>query len=551
MDEYLAAAASALPRILTQIDRNPRSPTYGCATRAFWHDRTQSFPNGYAQACASALALASEPDGSIAQYSGSAEVAEWAGAALSFWASIQRGDGSFDEAYPGQRSYCATAFSSLGAALALRSFGDGLDARRASTVRVALARSLRWLALRPDPLAANQTCAAAAAMAESSDLLGDPGLLPRARALLDPLLASPGAAEGWLAEYGGADVGYTSVALDALERVARRAPDAAIEGVIGRMLDFVAHFLQADGASGGIVGSRYTTYLLPRPFEALSERFPAARAVAAFLRRSLREGRDVHLTAGFDDRYALYHAAHYLEASRLMHGRRRDESAKALPHGRDHRFSMPRAGMLSWREAGTHLVANLARGGVFRALRDGSAWTDAGFFARAKGDGPWLTSQSDRASFLIEGPFVASEGMFSEIPVLRASPLKLRALHMIAPLLPAQAARSIQRRLRSRAASGESAPIRFRRTITLDAGGLHVEDEIQGKIALHQLLLPDGAESTRFSFASMSFFRPQDLAPKPHGPLDLTEAYRPGKRVRVRRTLPIGAAAANVAILPG
>ncbi|MBI4229745.1 MAG: hypothetical protein HY608_02805, partial [Planctomycetes bacterium] len=117
MDEYLAAARAALPRILTQLDRNPRSPTYGCATRAFWHDRTQSFPNGAAQACAAALALASEADGGIPPYAGSAQVAQWAGAALAYWASIQRRDGSFDEAYPGQRSYCATAFSSLGAAL--------------------------------------------------------------------------------------------------------------------------------------------------------------------------------------------------------------------------------------------------------------------------------------------------------------------------------------------------------------------------------------------------------------------------------------------------
>ena len=29
-----------IPQLLSSVDRNPYSPTYGCADRAFWHYRT-------------------------------------------------------------------------------------------------------------------------------------------------------------------------------------------------------------------------------------------------------------------------------------------------------------------------------------------------------------------------------------------------------------------------------------------------------------------------------------------------------------------------------
>ena len=43
---YADAALHEIPRLLTLLDRDPSSPTYGCFDRNYWHYRTQDFPSG-------------------------------------------------------------------------------------------------------------------------------------------------------------------------------------------------------------------------------------------------------------------------------------------------------------------------------------------------------------------------------------------------------------------------------------------------------------------------------------------------------------------------
>ena len=45
------------------------------------------------------------------KYAGVEKIGEWALASLRFWAKIQHKNGAFDEVYPFEYSYCATAFS--------------------------------------------------------------------------------------------------------------------------------------------------------------------------------------------------------------------------------------------------------------------------------------------------------------------------------------------------------------------------------------------------------------------------------------------------------
>lgn len=59
MREHFAQQALAqLPKILTQLDRNPHSPTYGCFDRNFWHYKIIDFPSGMSQEFVYPLALA-------------------------------------------------------------------------------------------------------------------------------------------------------------------------------------------------------------------------------------------------------------------------------------------------------------------------------------------------------------------------------------------------------------------------------------------------------------------------------------------------------------
>ena len=57
-DWYAFEAMRSLPHLLTLVDRNPLSPTFGCFDREYWHYRTVDFPCGMSQEMCLPLALA-------------------------------------------------------------------------------------------------------------------------------------------------------------------------------------------------------------------------------------------------------------------------------------------------------------------------------------------------------------------------------------------------------------------------------------------------------------------------------------------------------------
>ena len=58
-----------------------------------------------------------------------------------YWCRLQHPDGSFDEAYPFERSLAATSFTSFYVAEALKLAGSGLSETTDAAVRVALERA--------------------------------------------------------------------------------------------------------------------------------------------------------------------------------------------------------------------------------------------------------------------------------------------------------------------------------------------------------------------------------------------------------------------------
>jgi hypothetical protein len=124
-DVYAQKALGQIPRILSNQDRTPTSPTYGCLHRDYWLDKTSDFPDAVRQFAVHALALVykHEMPGNI--YYGNKKVLDWTVAGLNFWADIQHRDGSFDEFYPFERGWVGpTAFTTYTTVEALNELGD-------------------------------------------------------------------------------------------------------------------------------------------------------------------------------------------------------------------------------------------------------------------------------------------------------------------------------------------------------------------------------------------------------------------------------------------
>jgi hypothetical protein len=109
-DLFAREALSQIPKILTLLDRNPNSPTYGCFDRNFWHYRMIDFPSGMAQEFVLPLALVYKLDISGNQYFNQPAIKEWVAAGILFAAASAHPDGSCDDYFPFERAGGAAAF---------------------------------------------------------------------------------------------------------------------------------------------------------------------------------------------------------------------------------------------------------------------------------------------------------------------------------------------------------------------------------------------------------------------------------------------------------
>ena len=293
---YLEQVWQTLPRLLALFDRDPFSPARGMGDRLFWAWKTRDFANASFQGAAHGLArllVANMLPPSLTEQ----RILERLRAMC--WATkhLTRRDGSLEEAFPYESSWCVTALVAYDLLAAVELLGARLD----------LAERGRWLAV-IDPLIghlcrhdethaviSNHLATGAAALALWSTLSGNDRSAAAER--LIARIREHASPEGWFTEYEGADPGYQTLALVYLTEVHRLRPDLRLDPELDRACEFLAHFLHPDGSFGGVYGSRNTRFCYPAGIEARAHTSPVAAALAAAVRRSIASSHCVGLLA--------------------------------------------------------------------------------------------------------------------------------------------------------------------------------------------------------------------------------------------------------------
>ena len=108
---YHRLVLSLLPQLLTNLDRDNNSPTYGCFDRHFWHYKIRDFASAILQQSALTLALVYKNNFQGNIYYNKKIIKEYVIAAINYWTKIQHRDGSFNEYFWMERSIPSTAFS--------------------------------------------------------------------------------------------------------------------------------------------------------------------------------------------------------------------------------------------------------------------------------------------------------------------------------------------------------------------------------------------------------------------------------------------------------
>jgi hypothetical protein len=294
LNPYLDQAHRVLPRLLALFDADATSPMYGQGDRFHWAWKLIDFANGTFQGAAHGLARLLA-DGLLPSSFDEGRVLKRIDAMYTGARALTRRNGSLEEAFPYESSFCVTALVAYDLLTAIELLGDRLDATTQQRYVAVVEPMVRFLhrADETHGFISNHLATAAAALFKWTAVSGK-SADDRGREILDRVLGAQ-SDEGWFREYDGADPGYQSLCTYYLADLHRLRPDLNLAEPLARSVRFLWHFAHPDGSFGGLYGSRNTRFFVPAGVEALAPHVPEAAALARFMRRAVACHRTVTL----------------------------------------------------------------------------------------------------------------------------------------------------------------------------------------------------------------------------------------------------------------
>jgi hypothetical protein len=294
---YLEQIRANLPRILAMFDADRTSTSHGMGDRYHWAWGLIDFGNGTFQGAVHGLArlwvaglwpYATPKERFIARIDALFEAAK----------GLTRKDGSLEEAFPLEGSYCVTALVAFDLLCALDLLKEEITNVQSQNWRAIIAPMIAYL-IRSDEthaLISNHLATAVAALQRWHHLTGEKTAEKKAKIQLIKILKHQ-SAEGWFKEYDGADPGYQSLCTYYLADIHRERPDWNLLEPLRRSIQFLWNFAHPDGSFGGLYGSRCTRFYYPTGVMALVNEIPEAAALATFMERSIEQQKVVTLCA--------------------------------------------------------------------------------------------------------------------------------------------------------------------------------------------------------------------------------------------------------------
>lgn len=468
MESLHRVAEMVLPRMLTQVCRDPGSPLHGCWDRNWWHYKIRDFPSIILQQGGYALWTARFLQPDFREH-----FSDLASASARFWNDRARLAGAFEEYYPYEQGYPPLAFGTLAmaklcleGAVSKEEIGDGL--------RVAAGQ----LATRFESRAANQQVAGLAAMAALRRI--DASLLSQAdwenQAGRTLKLQDP---EGWYMEYDGPDLGYLAVTIDCLWDLVDLTGEERFKASAAKALDFIHGLVVFQNCGIGMLNSRNTDYLVPYGLTRFlrdgneAERLQASRVLSILYANSARPD---HFFTAVDDRYWCHYIGHSLFRSL--------EVLKDIPGDREApRDPAPGAffkvsGYLLQRSEGIQLIMALRKGGCFTAASGNDRISDFGWLVRQNGReyvSHWWSN--DWEIGVESGAGICKGNLFGHREFSN-SPWKHVALRIISRLAGYRLIGFLKSFLIFKKSS-QTAPT-LQRRVSIEGGGVIVEDVLRG-----------------------------------------------------------------------
>ncbi len=528
---YAEVGVAQIPHILSMVDRNLLSPTYGCFDRSYWHYKTSPFPSGMYQEFVLPLALCFlHPIPKGERFYRQPRLRELVVAGIRYAAASSHRDGSCDDYFPYERALGAAAFSLYAATESYLLLGLSED-----DIVSFFHKRGNWLMRRQEAgRLSNHHALVVLALYNVYLITGEQRYLQGARRRLELLLGWQ-TEEGWFPEYEGCDPGYLTATIDFLAKYLKKSQDERVVGPLKAAVLFARQFIHPDGSYGGEYGSRNTCIFFPHGFELMGEFLPEAIETAELYLRGVSKGLQVHLE---DDRMCAHLAWDHLQAYLDFRERTPDTASGPRKENRRRYWQMARIYVHAAEDR--YAVVSAAKGGVLRLFVSGElAYGDSGIIARLS-NGMALVSHSigDYEVTLLEDG-IQVLGSFSKCGFERPTPLTQAIFHLGMLTVGRWGSDIVRLLLQKLLITGARRdPMKFRRTFRMGPPSILV-DEIwnprRGR-SREVIALYAGTDHTSIYVAMSNSFQSASLLPWTDYGVHLAELNRDGY-VRIERRI--------------
>lgn len=528
-DLFATEAIAQIPKILTLLDRNPHSPTYGCFDRNFWQYKIIDFPSGMSQEFVYPLALAYHTNVPNNPFYNQPIIRNWVEAGILYAARSAHRDGSCDDYFPFERAGGAAAFSLLACVESYKLLN--LDNQRAIDFFV---KRADWLAHHQESgrLTNHQALIVLCLELLSRLLKTDKWNAEKAQRL-EQVLAWQNP-EGWFIEYEGCDPGYHTLTISCLARVYEFYPNNnRLKDALAKAVILASHFVHPDGSYGGEYTSRNTYNFFPHGFELVGKWLPEALNINDRFLKGLAKG----LAPCYaDDHIIGHHTWNYLLTWQDFVRER-----PPFKHRFESRFWLQEGGILIDRRNNTELYLALNKGGAFKLFCDDKlVISDTQFSLQVK-EGKKIKNavghlmgnynvQIDEDEIIIQG----SLGWAKQKQMTTINLMILRVvMYGFGRFFPNLIRKTLQKILIT---GKKKAPFAFSRRLRWENGRWLVIDELQADSWENVIAAGIGCDQTSIYVVMSRTFQVGQLQPW----LDLTDKISPlqaGQTLRLERYL--------------
>lgn len=278
MNKYKDIIAQNLPRLLNLYDMDQNSSSYGFGDRLYWGWKISDFVNGTYQGGLHTISIALK----LNLIKEKTFILKTIDSIIRAVKLIQGRDGSLEEAYPSEKSYCVTALVAFDILYSINhlkgTINDDLIQEYLEIIRPLIKFIVK--ADETHAFISNHLATAAAACIVWEKIAGE--RVKRGYELLN-LIYRNQSDEGWYLEYGGADPGYQTLCTHYLFLILENLNDERLLQSLRKNAAFLKYFIHPDGTIGGLYGSRNTEVLYPGGIIGLADKIEDFAHISSML----------------------------------------------------------------------------------------------------------------------------------------------------------------------------------------------------------------------------------------------------------------------------